>query len=67
MPPISELEYTLQECCVGPVRWKTLTLSETMYVLISLGKSTPPQDCQLNISNSNCKQQVDDFVGELTF
>ena len=30
-------------------------------------KSTPPQNSQLNISISNSKQQVDDFVNESTF
>ena len=31
------------------------------------GKSTPPQNRQLNILISNSKQQVDDVVGEVTF
>ena len=29
--------------------------------------STPLQTCQLNISISNSRQEVDDFVEELTF
>ena len=34
---------------------------------LSLKKSTLPQNRQLDISISNSKQEVDDFVGELTF
>ena len=45
----------------------TLPLSDTMYVLISLGKSTPPQNPQLNTLISNSNQQVEDFEGELIF
>ena len=37
------------------------------YSLISLRKSTPPQNRQLNILISNSEQCVDDFVGGLTF
>ena len=46
----------------GPVHF-----FDKMYLLISLRKSTPPQKYQLNILISNIKQQVDNFVGELTF
>ena len=42
-------------------------LSDTMYLLISFGKSTPLQNRQLHIFSSYKKQYVDDFVGELTF
>jgi hypothetical protein len=31
------------------------------------GKSTPPQNRQLIVFTGNSKQQVDDFMGELTF
>ena len=41
--------------------------SDTMYWLISFRESTPPQNRQVNIVVSNNKQQVDDFVGGLTF
>ena len=41
--------------------------SDTMCLLIRLRKPTPPRNCQLDISISNSKQSVDDFVGELTF
>jgi len=43
------------------------TLSHRMSLLISFMKSTPPQNCQLDILISNIKQYVDDFVGELAF
>ena len=43
------------------------TLSDTMYLLISFRKSTPPQNRQLNILIGNSKRSVDEFVGELTF
>ena len=39
----------------------------TETTLTSFRKSTPPQNCQTNISISNSKQQVDDLVGESTF
>ena len=43
-------------------------LSGTMHLLISIGKSTPPQNRQLNILiDDNSEGQVDVFVGELTF
>ena len=42
-------------------------LLDTLYLLISSRKSTPPQSRQLNILISNSKEQVDDFAGELTF
>ena len=42
------------------------TLSDTLYILITLRMSTPPQNRQLNTLISNSEQQVDDFVGELT-
>ena len=38
-----------------------------MYLLMSFRKSTPTQNRQLNISISDSEQQVDDFVGKLTF
>jgi len=38
-----------------------------MYLLISFSKPTPPKNQQLNILIGNSKQQVDDFVEELTF
>ena len=38
-----------------------------MYLSISFGKSTPPQDRQLKISISNSKHQVDDFCGGVDF
>ena len=41
--------------------------SDRKYLLISFRKSTPPQNRQLNILIGNSKQQVVDFVGELTF
>ena len=42
-------------------------LSDTMYLLISLRESTPPQNRQINILFSNSKQQDGTFVGELAF
>ena len=42
-------------------------LSDTMCLLISIRKSTPQQNRQLDILISNSEQQVDHFVGELTF
>ena len=41
--------------------------SHSMNLLIRFRKSTPPQNRQLNVLIGNSKQQVDDFVGELTF
>ena len=41
--------------------------SDTMYLLISFRKSTPPQNLQLNALNSNSEQDGDDIWGELTF
>ena len=42
-------------------------LSDTMGVFTSLKWSTSLETRLPNISISNSKQQVDDFVGELTF
>ena len=42
-------------------------LSDTMYLTISFGESTPPRNLELDIKISNCKQKVDNFVRELTF
>ena len=42
------------------------TLYDTLCLSISFRKSTPPQNRQLEFLISNSKQQVDDFVGELT-
>ena len=42
-------------------------LADTMYLLLSVRESTAPQNRQLEISTSNSKQKVDDFLGELTF
>ena len=42
------------------------SLSHIMHSLITFRKSTPQQNRQINISISNSKQQVDDFVRELT-
>ena len=39
--------------------------SDTVYISVSF-KSTPPQNRQLNMLTSFSKQQVVDFVGELT-
>jgi len=44
-----------------------LDLFDTMYLSISFRKSRPPQNRRLNVLMSNSQQQVDDFVGELTF
>ena len=49
-----------------PLPWGLL-LSHMMYRLVCSRKSTPPQNCQLNILISNLEQLVDDSVGELTF
>ena len=38
-----------------------------MYLLDGFRKSTPPQTRQLLVFTSNCENQVDDFVGGLTF
>ena len=43
------------------------TLSHRMYLLISLRKSTPPQNRQLIVENSSLKHEVDSFMGELTY
>ena len=42
-------------------------LSHRMYSLIGFRKSTSTQNRTLDILISNSKQQIDDFVGELTF
>jgi hypothetical protein len=42
-------------------------LSHTMHSSNGFRKSTSPQNRQLIVSISNCKQPVDNFVGELTF
>ena len=39
----------------------------THVFIISFRKSTPPQNRQLNLLNRHSKQQVDDFVGVLTY
>ena len=39
----------------------------TIYLSISFGMSTPPQNGQLDILISKIQQQLNDFVGELTF
>ena len=51
-PPPPNLEPSFFWICAGsgPI------LSYTMYLLFGLRKSTPPQNCQLNISISNSKQ-----------
>ena len=41
--------------------------SDTLYLSVSFRESTPPQNRQLNISISDSEEQVDDFLGELTF
>ena len=41
-------------------------LSRRISLLISLRKSTPPLDRQLNSLISDSKQQIDDFAGDLT-
>jgi len=43
-----------------------LFLSYAMYLLISLSKSVPPQNRQLNMLTSKSKQRVDDFMEEST-
>ena len=42
-------------------------LSHTMYLLIDVRKSTPPQNRQLIVLISVIEQHVVDFVEELTF
>jgi len=44
-----------------------LMLSDKIYSLTNFGKSTPPQNRQLNVSISNRKQCFDDVVGGVTF
>ena len=51
---------------VPPPPLKPPDLFDTMYLLISFRKSTPPHTCQLNVFMSNSKQEVDDFMGILT-
>ena len=48
-------------------RARMANLSDTIDLLISFRTSTPPQNRQLDILVSNSEQQVDNFVGELTF
>jgi len=43
------------------------TLSQTKYLLNGLWKSTPSQNLELVDFVSNSKQEVNNFVGELTF
>jgi len=43
------------------------SLFDTMYLFISFGESTPLQNRQFNILIGYGKQQVGDFVGQLTF
>jgi len=50
----------------GQIGARSELLSHRMYLLMSLGKSTPPQNRQLDIFISNSKQCVDDFMGNLT-
>jgi hypothetical protein len=42
-------------------------LFDTMYLLISFRKSTPPQNRQLIVYYYNIKNQVDGFARDLTF
>ena len=42
-------------------------LSDTMYLLMRLSKSTPPQNRQLNLLISDSQPKVEDFAGELKF
>jgi len=46
--------------------WGGALLSGTMYLLINLRETTPPETRQLNISISHSKQFVDDVVGQMT-
>ena len=55
------------EAASSITRCHQVHLSDTMYLSISFGKSAPTQNRQLNILISNSQQEVDDFVGELTF
>ena len=41
-----------------------MIVSDTTYSLIGFRTSTPPQNCHVDISISNGKQQVDDFAGD---
>ena len=43
-----------------------LSVCDTMYLLISFGKSTPPQNRQLVVHYASTKYQVDSFMGKLT-
>ena len=52
---------TENSTCAAPPAW-----SDTKYWSISLRKSTPPQNCQLDILIGHSKQYLDDFVRELT-
>ena len=49
-----------------PERPSTTNLSDAMHISINFSESTLPQNRQLDIFISNSKQQVDDFVWELT-
>ena len=49
-----------------PPRPGPAPISDTVYYLICLRKSTPPQNRQLNIPIIKIQQQVDNFVGGLT-
>ena len=60
-PPLTKLR--LQVRIFGGVQG----LFDTMYLSISFRKSTPPKHRQLNIFIINSNQQVQNFVGELTF
>ena len=42
-------------------------LSDPICLFFTLGKSSPPQNLQLNFEISNSKQLVGDFVEELAF
>ena len=51
----------------GAERKRGRTLLDTMYLLISFRRSTPPQNCQLHILIRNSERYIDDFVGKWTF
>ena len=49
------------------ISFKCIYWSDKMYLLISSGKPTSPQNRQLDILINNSEQQVDVFVGGFTF
>ena len=62
--------FARQRSCRAPdhaSRPRDASLSDTMCLLISFRKSTPPQNLQQDLLGSSSKQQVHDFVAELTF